>query len=258
MPEGEARQRILAQAAQAQKLARANVVIDNDGSVDHTWQQVQQAWAQVRQAVMSQTAAQAQPPAPAAQPASPSAATSQPAAAAAAPAPSAAAPAAAAVEIKRGMPGDAENIAAFINRVTGSSITRMDIMIAFGQKSYLLAQSQGRIVGLMGWQVENLITRADEFHIEAGVPRAPVIEALVNAIEDASKLLQSEVGFFFLPLGTSADIIEPFHNSGYETTTIEQIKIPAWREAVQEVMSENSNYIILTKKLREDRVLQPL
>ncbi len=254
MPEGEARQRILAQAAQAQKLARANVVIDNDGSVDHTWQQVQQAWAQVRQAVMSQ----AQPPAPAAQPPSPSAATSQPAAAAAAPVPSAAAPAAAAVEIKRGMPGDAENIAAFINRVTGSSITRMDIMIAFGQKSYLLAQSQGRIVGLMGWQVENLITRADEFHIEAGVPRAPVIEALVNAIEDASKLLQSEVGFFFLPLGTSADIIEPFHNSGYETTTIEQIKIPAWREAVQEVMSENSNYIILTKKLREDRVLQPL
>ncbi|MGQ9886935.1 MAG: dephospho-CoA kinase [Aggregatilineales bacterium] len=254
MPEDEARQRILAQPPQAQKLARANVVIDNDGSVDRTWQQVQQAWAQVRQAVMSQTAAQAQPPAPAAQPAPPSAATSQPAA----PAASAAALATAAVEIKRGMPGDAENIAAFINRVTGSSITRMDVMIAFGQKGYLLAKSQGRIVGLMGWQVENLITRADEFHIEAGVPRAPVIEALVNAIEDASKLLQSEVGFFFLPLGTSADIIEPFHNSGYETTTVEQIKIPAWREAVQEVISENSNYIILTKKLREDRVLQPL
>lgn len=257
MPEGEARQRILAQAAQAQKLARANVVIDNDGSVDHTWQQVQQAWAQVRQAVMSQAAAQAQPPAPPPQPAAPSPAAPQPAAGAAAavaPAPAAAI----AVEIKRGMPSDAENIAAFINRVTGSSITRMDIMMAFGQKSYLLAQNQGRIIGLMGWQVENLITRADEFHIEAGAPRAPVIEALVSAIEDASKLLQSEVGFFFLPLGTSADIIEPFHNSGYETTTIEQIKIPAWREAVQEVMSENSNYLILTKKLREDRVLQPL
>lgn len=239
MSEAEARQRIAAQAPQAQKLARANVVIDNSGSVDLTWQQVQQAWAQVRQAVIGQMAA---PPAPA-QPAQP--------------APNAAA-APTALDIKRGMPGDAESIAAFINRATGSSITRMDIMMAFGQKSYLLAQAQGRIISLMGWQVENLITRADEFYIEAGVPRAPVIEALITAIEDASKLLQSEVGFFFLPPNTPADIIEPFRSSGYETTSIEQIKIPAWREAVQEMMSETSASLILTKKLREDRVLQPL
>ncbi len=240
MSEAEARQRIAAQAPQAQKLARANVVIDNSGSVDLTWQQVQQAWAQVRQAVIGQMAA---PPAP-----------TQPAQ----PAPNAAAAAPTALDIKRGMPGDAESIAAFINRATGSSITRMDIMMAFGQKSYLLAQAQGRIISLMGWQVENLITRADEFYIEAGVPRAPVIEALITAIEDASKLLQSEVGFFFLPPNTPADIIEPFRSSGYETTSIEQIKIPAWREAVQEMMSETSASLILTKKLREDRVLQPL
>jgi dephospho-CoA kinase len=260
MPETEARQRIAAQAAQAHKLAQANVVIDNNGNVDHTWQQVQHAWAQVRQAVISQAAVPAPTaPPPTAAPARPAAPAQQPAAPTPAPAAAAPpAPPAGTIEVKRGMPGDAESIAAFINKVTGSRITRMDIMMAFGQKSYLLAQNQGHIVGLMGWQVENLITRADEFHIEASVPRAPVIEALVNAIEDASKLLQSEVGFFFLPLGTTPDIIEPFHNNGYETTTIEQIKIPAWREAVQEVMSENSSYLILTKKLREDRVLQPL
>lgn len=260
MSESEARQRIQAQAPQAEKLARANVIIDNDGSVDHTWQQVQQAWAKVRQAIMSQTATQTQtqPTVSPHQAVASSVATHQPVAVAATPAATAPVPTTVTIEVKRGMPSDAENIAAFINRVTGSSITRMDVMLAFGQKSYLLAQSQGRIVGLMGWQVENLITRADEFHIEAGVPRAPVIESLVSAIEDASKLLQSEVGFFFLPLGTSPDIIEPFRNSGYEMTTVDQIKIPAWREAVQEIMSVNSNYLILTKKLREDRVLQPL
>jgi dephospho-CoA kinase len=251
MSEAEARQRIAAQAAQAEKLARANVVIDNSGSVDLTWQQVQNAWTQVRQTVTGQTGASN--PAHTATQTSPAVPPSQ-AAAPAQPIPSGPV----VIDVKRGMPGDAENIAAFINRVTHSSITRMDIMMAFGQKSYLLAQVQGHIVGVMGWQVENLITRADEFHIEARVPRAPVIEALVNAIEDASKMLQSEVGFFFLPPGTPADIIEPFRSSGYETTTIEQIKIPAWREAVQEIMSDNSSSLILTKKLREDRVLQPL
>jgi len=242
MSEAEARQRIAAQAPQTQKLAQANVVIDNSGNVDLTWQQVQQAWTLVRQAVTGQTA----PP-----PAQPQPAGAAPAAAGAPAAP-------ATLDVKRGMPSDAESIAAFINRATGSSVTRMDIMMAFGQKSYLLAQVQGRIIGLMGWQVENLITRADEFYIAAGVARAPVIEALITAIEDASKLLQSEVGYFFLPPNTTPDIIEPFHHSGYESTTIEQIKIPAWREAVQEMMSEHSASLILAKKLREDRVLQPL
>lgn len=275
MPEAEARQRIASQAAQAQKLASANVVIDNNGNVDVTWQQVQNAWNQVRQAVTGQMTAP-EPPAPAQPqprpqppqqpaPAIPQAPQPRPQAAVpvappvpAVPAQPAAPAGGMAVDVKRGMPGDAENIAAFINKVTGSSVTRLDIMMAFGQKSYLLAQKQGSIVALMGWQVENLITRADEFHILPDVPRGPVIEALVTAIEDASKLLQSEVGFFFLPLGTTQDIIEPFRSTGYETTTIDQIKIPAWREAVQEVMSENSSYLILTKKLREDRVLQPL
>ena len=140
-----------------------------------------------------------------------------------------------------------------------SNVSRMDIMLAFGQKSYLLAEAPGeQVIGLMGWQVENLITRADEFYIEPAAPRGPVISALINAIEDASKALQSEVGFIFLPLGTGQDVIQPFLSNGYETTTVEQIKIPAWREAVQEVISDNSAYQILTKKLREDRVLQPL
>lgn len=239
MSEAEARQRIAAQAPQTQKLAQANVVIDNSGNVDLTWQQVQQAWTLVRQAVTGQTAPPQQQPQPA-------------------PAASAAAAAPVTLDVKRGMPSDAESIAAFINKATGGSVTRMDIMMAFGQKSYLLAQVQGRIIGLMGWQVENLITRADEFYIAAGVARAPVIEALITAIEDASKLLQSEVGYFFLPPNTTPDIIEPFRSSGYESTTIEQIKIPAWREAVQEMMSEHSASLILAKKLREDRVLQPL
>lgn len=239
MSEAEARQRIAAQAPQTQKLAQANVVIDNSGNVDLTWQQVQQAWTLVRQAVTGQTAPPPQQPQPA-------------------PAASAAAAAPVTLDVKRGMPSDAESIAAFINKATGGSVTRMDIMMAFGQKSYLLAQVQGRIIGLMGWQVENLITRADEFYIAAGVARAPVIEALITAIEDASKLLQSEVGYFFLPPNTTPDIIEPFRSSGYESTTIEQIKIPAWREAVQEMMSEHSASLILAKKLREDRVLQPL
>ncbi len=44
MLRADALQRIRAQSPQKAKIARADVVIDNSGSLDETWQQVEQAW----------------------------------------------------------------------------------------------------------------------------------------------------------------------------------------------------------------------
>ena len=261
MSEADARQRVTVQNPQADKLAKANIIIRNDGNVEDTWKQVQEAWNTVRQAVTQQAAAAtgtlSSAPRPAAQPGTP-------AATATAAQPTQTSPAVSGtlqVEVKRGMPGNADQIARFISTVSGQEVSRMDIMLAFGQKSYLLAQDQnGAPVGLIGWQVENLITRTDEFHLKPGVPPTPVISALVTAIEAASTDLQSEVSFIFLSATTPEPVIQSFLGRGYAVTTVREIKIPAWREAVQEVVnaSNESNYRILTKKLREDRVLQPL
>jgi dephospho-CoA kinase len=250
MPEQDAKQRMLAQSGQDQKLKAAHVVINNDGNIEDTWKQVQVAWKKVMAEIQP-----APKPAPAAQPK-----------------PVPAAPAAeemteeavttppidiSGVTIKRGMPANAEDIASFINQMTGQSISRMDIIMAFGQKSYLLAQNQqGQTIGAVGWQVENLITRADELYITPDAPKDAVVYSLVRAIEDASRELQSEVSFIFLPDSTRDDVLQPFFQSGYEATTITEIKIPAWREAVQEIAADDLH--ILTKKLRKDRVLKPI
>ena len=47
LTEGEARQRIEAQPPQEAKLALADVVIDNSGSLEETWRQVKREWEQV-------------------------------------------------------------------------------------------------------------------------------------------------------------------------------------------------------------------
>ncbi len=142
-----------------------------------------------------------------------------------------------------------------INTALGKSLTRDDIMMAFGEKSYLLAEVGGKTVGMAGFQVENLITRMDEFVIVPEAPIAPVAEALIGAVEDASKALQSEVGFMFLPENANA-VAQAFVDQGYEKVTLESIKVPAWREAAVE--SQPANTQILTKKLRAERVLKPL
>lgn len=254
MSEEEAKQRILAQNKQADKLKQASVVIKNDDNIEETWKQVQAAWNKIAQNLKAQMqdtqptpAVPAQQVKPAAQPAASTAPTSAPAATAEA----------GAITIRRGMPSNAEVIANFIKDATGKQVERMDVIMSFGQKSYLLADAEsGGTVGMVGWQVENLITRVDELYMKEGVSKEPVIYAIVQAVEDASKELQSEVSFIFLPSSAGDDMIQPFVKSGYEQTTVKEIKIPAWREAVQEVVSDDVQ--ILTKKLRQDRVLKPI
>lgn len=271
MSPDEAKKRILAQNPQADKLKQAAVVINNDGNVEETWKQVQAAWNKI--------AAKLAPPAAAPTP-TPTATPSTPAQpAAATPAAKPAAPVAepvvssplvaeaeeeetpqveiVGVNIRRGMPGNAEVIANFITRMSGKPTSRMDVMMAFGQKSYLLAQGdKDQMIGLMGWQVENLITRVDEFYLEPGIKKEPVVQGLVQAVEAASKELQSEVGFVFLPQNTPEDTVQAFTEHGYTPTTVKEIKIPAWREALQEASAAGT--MIMHKPLRKDRVLKPI
>ncbi len=274
MPEAEARQRIAVQNAQSDKLSQATVVIKNDGNIEETWKQVQAAFNNIEQKMKGAAPAPAVPaastPAPAADPVAPP--PPRPAAQTVSPpqvqqvpkqtqrlTPPDTAPAASInVTVKRGMPTNAEAIASFINSATNRNINRMDIMMAFGQKSYLLAQDQtDRVLAVMGWQVENLITRVDEFYLAAKIPAKPVVESLIVSVESASRDLQSEVAFFFLPAAVAADLVGSFEQKGYEIMSVEQIKIPAWREAVQEIVIQQKGAVILAKKLG-DRVLKPI
>jgi dephospho-CoA kinase len=272
MTEDEAKRRILAQNPQADKLKKANVVITNDNDIEATWKQVQTAWNIIK-GKLSTTVA----------PAPPASSATTPTAPASAPTP--ATPRAASVNavttllqredvhsaietaeapvvdtsgvsVRRGMPTHAEVIANFINKETGKSVQRLDVIMSFGQKSYLIAEFEGKVVGVIGWQVENLITRVDELYVDNISIKQRVIYAMLQATEKASFELQSEVSFVFLPHNTTPERVALFTQVGYEPTTIEQIKVPAWREAVQELYTEGS--IVLGKPLRTERILKPI
>ncbi|MCU0495968.1 MAG: dephospho-CoA kinase [Anaerolineae bacterium] len=292
MSADEARRRILAQNPQSDKLKRANVVINNDSDIEQTWKQVQAAWNTLTQKFAPEptptpvvaTPAPTPTPVPAATPTMPTPAPDNAQSMATkpltqavnlnAPIPTPITPAARAmddddeiaplpqidttgVQIKRGMPNNAEQIAQFINRMSGQTLSRMDVMMAFGQKSYLVAtNTSDQLIGLAGWQVENLITRVDEFYLDPTVRKDATINAILAAMEQASRELQSEVGFVFLPINASAELLQIFADHGYTVTTPKEMKVPAWREALQEVNLTQQQ--ILHKRLRKDRVLKPI
>jgi dephospho-CoA kinase len=226
MDEATARLRTEAQAPQELKLRAANVVIKNEGSFDETWDQVQDLWAEIPR-----------PKEPLLRPPPP--------------------PLPGEIRIRRGLPQDAHAIAEFITRTTRGkrSMTRQDVMAAFGEKAYLLIERGGQLAGAAGWQVENLVARIDEIYVERDLPLDQAIPALMQAVEDAAAELQSEAALLFLP-PSLAQHISAWRTAGYRPQAVQSLGVRAWQEAAIESMPRGAS--LWFKRLREDRVLRPL
>ncbi|MBM4422185.1 MAG: dephospho-CoA kinase [Chloroflexi bacterium] len=232
----QARARIAAQNPQAEKLKRASVVIQNAGSFEETWAQAQAAWNKLIGPPSEREAAPAAPP---------TLARPQPGATPT-------------ITVRRGKPADAAAIAAFITQATKHSraLARADVMEMFGEKAFVLAHVNEGLGALAGWQVENLVTRVDDFYFLGGVAPDLVIKPMLDSIESASRDLQSEASFLFVVPALQNGAKSAFASAGYEAITPDSISITAWREAVKE--SQPPGTTVLFKKLREDRVLRPV
>jgi dephospho-CoA kinase len=226
MDERTARMRIAAQAPQLQKLRAANVVIENVGTFDRTWEQVQELWAELPRPK--------EPLLPAPPPSLPGE-----------------------LRVRRGLPKDAQAIAEFITQTTRGrhSRTRQDVMAAFGQKAFLLIEKDNHVVAAAGWQVENLVARVDEIYITQDLPLEQAIPLLMAAVEEAATELQSEAALLFLP-PSLAQHVGAWRAAGYRPQTVQSLGARAWQEAAIESMPRSAS--LWFKRLREDRVLRPL
>ncbi len=234
----QAQLRIAAQPSQNDKIAKADVVIDNSQSFEETWSQVQSHWLRLvpGQVVPDLDDTVAMTPM----------------------APQMTLGAAPTVMVRRGKPADAAAIATFINQSTQNalSLTRADVMAAFGEKAFVLAQVNDSLGALAGWQVENLVTRVDDMYVLDNVPPDLIFKPLLESIETASRELQSEAAFLFVPPALKGGAAAALAQAGYEETSADNLTITAWRDAVRE--SQPAGALVFFKKLREGRVMRPV
>lgn len=225
MTRREAEDRINAQLPATAKLTKADVVIENNGSFEKTWKQVYDAWQLITQKE------------PSFEPA-PSKSYGK-------------------LDVRRATPESAEQIAAYMSQHSRSKrmMTKDDIMAAFGEKAYMLLLSDEEIIGLLGWQVENLITRVDDVMLNEGLALQNGLEALMSFVEDSSKELQSEAALLFLP-PSLAQHENLWGSLGYQARTVKDLQVKAWQNAVMESMPPGT--VLLFKQLRKDRVLRPM
>jgi dephospho-CoA kinase len=226
LSEAAARQRIAAQPPQEKKIAAATVVIQNNGSFEGAWQQVYLAWQTLFPTAEEEAAEQAATPA-------------------------------GQMAVLRARPREADVIARLITELSAGKrqVTRDQIMEAFGEKAFMLLKVGDKPVGVVGWQVENLVARTDDVYLDSSVPLLEGVGLLMRDVERASRELECEASLLFLP--ASLDNQETvFRALGYQRRTIHTLGVRAWEEAAQESMPAGS--IMLFKQLRQDRVLRPV
>ena len=222
-------ERIHMQSAQSAKVAIANIVITNTGSYDALWRQVSAAWKEVVPgAGEAETETIKRPVTTSGE-----------------------------FSARRGKPKNSSAIAEFITRLSKGKrkMTADDVMEDFGDKAYMLLNLDAQLVGLAGWQVENLVTRTTDIFLEETVNKQKALETLIKEVERASSELQSEASLVF-PMEELTTQESLWKQLGYEQRTPETLGVQAWKDAAIESMSAGS--ALLFKQLRQDRVLRPI
>ncbi len=227
MSETEARQRIAAQPPQEKKVAAASVVIKNVRGFEDTWRQVVAAW-QATLPPFTEALPEEETPVVKGE-----------------------------LMVQRGRPAHSEEIARLITRFSsgGKQVTRSDIMAAFGEKAFMLLKIDEQLVGLAGWQVENLVARTTDLCLSTDISSQQALPVLLREVEQASRALQCEVSLLFIPpeLAQQRSLWKAL---GYEQRTPMTLGVQAWQEAAQESMPGNS--VLFFKLLRNERILRPI
>lgn len=228
----QALDRIHMQSAQSAKVAVANIVITNTGSYDDLWKQVSEAWKEIVPGAREpavETAVIKKPSAPTGE-----------------------------FSVKRGKPKHSSSIAELITRLSKGErkMTASDVMESFGDKAYMILEQDGQLVGLAGWQVENLVSRTSDIFLEEHVDVNKGLETLIKEVESASGELQSEASLVFTMSELSSQE-EIWKQLGYERRTPETLGVQAWQDAATESTQTGSSTLFF-KQLRQDRVLRPI
>ncbi|HEX9331256.1 MAG TPA: dephospho-CoA kinase, partial [Anaerolineales bacterium] len=223
MSREDAQQRVQMQLPQKEKLAAANVVITNNGSYDDLWKQVTEAWKSIFPSQEAGPTTQVLTK-----------------------------PAAGSFSLQRGKPRDAQKIADVITRLSRGkqAMTKEQVMEAFGDKAFLLLLLENELVGVAGWQVENLVARTTDLFLDHKIAPDKALSLIIHEVERASGDLQCEAALIFPPI----DLVgfdNVWKQLGYERRSPNELGVQAWEDAALESMPKGS--ALFFKQLRTDR-----
>jgi N-acetylglutamate synthase-like GNAT family acetyltransferase len=160
--------------------------------------------------------------------------------------------------VRRAKPSDVDSIVALVNSAWSGEqkIDKMSVIERLGSVGFLIAERDSAIVGMLGWQAENLVVRLTDFLVGSVSDRFDVGQALLAEMEQAARELECEAILLFMPRPTPPALIEFWESLDYEAQIVADLP-RAWQQAAKETQLDDNDTVVL-KKLRERRVLRPM
>ena len=234
MSDMEALSRIKQQSSQKDKIAKADLVVVNDSSFEKVWKQVYNAWNKLSVNVEAEKEAERAAT-------SSSISTDE------------------LLRVKRATPAHANEIAKLLNEIGKPALTydRMAVMESFGEKAFLLLYDNPRneLIGVLSWQVENLVARVYDIFLKPDLPEAAAVMQFLKRVEEDAKSLQAEMCMLFIDKKSEISL-KIFPSLGYERNNAEDLESSSWIEAAKDRLGQGK--LLFVKELRTDRVLKPL
>ncbi len=239
----QAKQRIQAQSPQQEKALKADLVIDNSGALAKTWTIVKNNYQKLLTSQAVETVAEPDEPEAAAPvvttaPALEEIDVSQ-------------------VTLRRAKRGDLNAMAELMSLGTADTIKPdiSEMMESLFSRAYLLAVVGERIVGMIGWQTENLVAGLQDFYMRRNDLWDSVGVSMLELVHDEINKLSCEVSLVFVLKQAGNSPVQFLETQGYEQFERDRL-IQDWRDAAVEWQPENST--LLYRKMREQRIMIPM
>lgn len=124
-------------------------------------------------------------------------------------------------------------------------------------RGYFLAEGNGRLLGYVGWTVENLVARVEDIHLTCLDAEATgeVLQALLGAVQQAAGELECEVALLALDADDGERLGPALQTLGYECRAPDAL--PRYhREAALQMLRPGQ--VLWARRLRERPATRPV
>ncbi len=122
-------------------------------------------------------------------------------------------------------------------------------------KALWVATAESRMVGVVAWQVENLVCVTDLFHVAPAGYLERAGGRLLQAVEAEAGALMCEANAVVLPAWTADQVRGFLQEQGYEHKHLGELH-RIWREVLEEWLHGQEE--LMVKRLRERMVMAPV
>jgi dephospho-CoA kinase len=234
--------RVNSQAPQADKLAQADVVINTEGTMAETRQQVEEAWSALPFHLLA--------PQPVAVDDTDRVADDAESVTVDGDTASDAVPT---LLVRRARPSDLPAILLLIQRATGGGrkMKRAELLMAMSERSYLIGQIESEICAVVGFAIESGLARIEELYFYPAKKATSIGKALLAEVEQSASQHICEAIFAFPQQSGPEAELTLFTASGFEHRTFDDLP-RAWRRALDNSQPDGSTMWV--KTLRDVRI----